>query len=165
MPGSCFLSPGRQRGERRRARARHAVTCLPTKPLDAWTTPACRPDSADRFAHSPPRPSLLCSLFLARTKRVRRRRRASPWPQPLPRLVVAPRSSASTPSSSPPSHEVPDALQPRHHRRFPPRAPTTTAVDSLHAGRRRACRASLRPRSELLIRTTLFPLAFASSRP
>ena len=39
-------------------------------------------------------------------ERAHRRRSLLPWPQPLPRLAVAPRGSASTPSFSPPSHEV-----------------------------------------------------------
>ena len=75
-----------------------------------------------------PLPSLL-SLPLA-PERAHRRRSLLPWPQPLPRLAVAPRGSASTPSSSPPSHEVPDALQRRHHRRFRRRPPKIAAVDS-----------------------------------
>ena len=43
---------------------------LADEPLDAWTTPAGRPDPADRFAHSPPStlPPLLPLSRLHRTE-------------------------------------------------------------------------------------------------
>ena len=96
------------------------------------------PASTEAFPSLPltPRvPSLLflprCSLSLPRTlspssvlltERARRRRREPPWPPATPRLTDAPGSSAPTPSSSPPIHGPPEALQRRPQARPQPSA-------------------------------------------
>ena len=135
---------------------------LPRPLLDDATERHAAPGS---LSLSPDPFPLLCSLPLT-SERAHRRRSLLPWPQPLPHLAVAPRGSASTPSSSPPSHEVPDALQRRHHRRFRRRPPKIAAVDSPPPPPPRDHRAAHRPRCELLFHSPSSPRSFPhSSRP
>ena len=92
---SCVLARARPRG--------HLL--LADEPLDVWTTPAGRPDPTDRFAHSPPS-TLPPLLPISRPDRTE--------PPPPPRLTDAPGSSASIPSSSPPSQAPREALHRLH---------------------------------------------------
>ena len=155
----CQSSP--TSANRQRRDTAHAPE-LTTPPPCSSASPGHRFDAANASPVSPrsirhltPPPNALPSSVLSATERVRRRRRASSWPQPLPRLVVSPRGSASTPSSSPPTHAPPDALH-RRRRRLPHlRPPRIFAVDSPPSSLPRARFYGPCNRCEA---TTLFPL-------
>ena len=102
-----------------RAREASATSCFL---LDARRrhAPPCLSSSLSRVLilspeHSPP------PLFSS-PERSRRHRREPPWLPATPRLTDAPGSSAPTPSSSPPIHGPPEALQRRPQARPQPSA-------------------------------------------
>jgi hypothetical protein len=100
----------------------------PPPSLPAWLLPGaprrCHEDATQPPdpSHTSPWPLTPRPLTPTPAERSRRRRRAPPWPQPLPRLVDALRGSASTPSSSPSSRAPPEALQRRPRHRLQPLA-------------------------------------------
>ena len=120
-PLPCRLPPSPE-GQRRgvaRAREASATSCFL---LDARRrhAPPCLSSSLSRVLilspeHSPP------PLFSS-PERSRRHRREPPWLPATPRLTDAPGSSAPTPSSSPPIHGPPEALQRRPQARPQPSA-------------------------------------------
>ena len=86
---------------------------------------------------------------------------AWPWPQPPPRLPDASQSSASTPSSSPPIHGPPEALDAASfavpllgHRGSPPSNPPPSGLPQ-------ARRPPLQGLRELSVRFPLSVLSFA----
>ena len=96
------------------------------------------------------------------TERNRRRRPALARPQPPPCSAGASESYASFPSSSSPSHMVPEAPRCRQHRRSPCRSPWIIIVDSGATEHPR-----LRPRISLPCyepphRTSLSPMPISS---
>ena len=97
-------------------------TCSPASST-AWMPLALPRRPPGTPSHSPSLLSPPPFLLRAAAERSRRRRRASPWPQPLPHLADALRGSASTPSSSSPSHAPREPLQHRHQLRLLPRTP------------------------------------------
>ena len=127
-----------------------ATSCLPAR---RWRHP--------RAPRTPPRPLHLSSLppgphFLLCFPPAHTTERSSPssspypWPPATPSLADAPRSSASTPSSSPPIHSPPEALHRRHRRRLLPRTRRPSSSNSPAPDRPRPRRASPRHRLEPL---------------
>ena len=105
VPATCFLSPGRQRGARRRARGRHATrlpACVAWPPRRLASSPRRRPDSLDPLALFLFLVPLLCLVLSRSTEHAHRRR--SPLPQPPPSRRCPeplPSSCASSPTPSP----------------------------------------------------------------
>ena len=127
---SSSLLGGRARARRARPRARRARPRAPaTSSLPACLAPPRRPGDATR----PPRPSLTLPCLSLRpyppllplppaTERSSSPPTPLPRPQPSRSLTDAPGSSAPTPSSSPPIHGPPEALQRRPQARPQPSA-------------------------------------------
>ena len=132
--------------------------------------PSSRLDDASATPWTPspsPSPSFLSSASsLSLAERSRRRRRAPSRPPPPPRLTDAPGSSASTPSSSPPIHGPPEALQRRLQAHLQPSAAVNLIVDSPPFVLPRARRPALHDPREPCRLSPLFSLRnVPSSRP
>ena len=163
-PSSVVFLP--DRGTTRARRARTAAPPPPASPGHLLLpprrpgTPRTTPRSPDRPLTLPFLPPPLVLSSPSAPERSRRHRSPLPWPPASPRLPDMLPSSATTPSTSSPSHKPPDALCSRHRHRLPPRAPPSAAVDSPSPGLPRPRCAALRDRRELLPVSPLFSLPF-----
>ena len=122
---------------------RAATSCLPTSPWPRGRLLQAVPIPLTVSLTLPPRPSLLCSLSPAWTERSRRHRRAPSRPQPPPRSLSTPLSSAPTPWSCTPTHATRGGPSRPERRRLHLRCPEIAAVNSrrpeLPRPRRRLC--------------------------
>ena len=116
------LLPVGRRACARRARARSDHLLLTCSPLEAPEGATHSPSPPAPPLFSPGPRSLLCFPPAHTTERSSPSSSPYPWPPATPSLADAPRSSASTPSSSPPIHGPPEALQRRPQARPQPSA-------------------------------------------
>ena len=144
------LLPVGRRACARRARARSGHLLLTRSPLEAPEGATHSPSPPAPPLSSPGPRSLLCFPPAHTTERSSPSSSPYPWPPATPSLADAPRSSASTPSSSPPIHSPPEALHRRHRRRLLPRTRRPSSSNSPAPDRPRPRRASPRHRRESL---------------
>ena len=132
--------------------ATSSLPACPRPPLRCRATPWSR---LNPLALSLSPVPLLCLALSRRPSGARRHRRRSPWPLSPSRLPDVPQGSASSPSSSSPSHATPGALEHRHRHRHHPLPRRLPPVDSSSQKLPRV--AELLPRS--LVSFYTFPYA------
>ena len=150
-PPVVFLLPvGAAACSHARGRGGHLLPAwLPPPSLVPPATPRS-PDPLSLLPRSLDLPPPRSSVSPPATERSSPSSSPYPWPPATPSLADAPRSSASTPSSSPPFHSPPEALHRRHRRRLLPRTRRPSSSNSPAPDRPRPRRASPRHRRESL---------------